>query len=192
MCVIVVKPKDVEFSVEDFKRCWNRNGHGLGYYAFIDGKHLSGKGLMNEKKALKKTEKIRKKGVTAVFHFRIQSKGGVSSDLTHPFKFSNEEEERLLFHNGTIHEIRTNGKESDSSILAEKLLQPLQTESVYKILQYLTPSRFVTVIISKKEPDKKPEIKMFGSNESAQHRGLWYSNLLHLNYKGTTPLLVGD
>ena len=187
MCVIVVKPKDQNFSDEDFVKCWNRNGHGLGY-AFIQGDEIKHeKGLMVLKKALKKTKTIRKKGVDAVFHFRIQSRGGVSAELTHPFSFSQEDNQRLLFHNGTVSQIRS-GKTSDSAVLAQTLLAPLKTESVYTILEKLKPSRFVTVV---KEDGKAPEIRVFGGDGSGKVGGLWYSNFMHFTHKGSM-LQYGD
>lgn len=188
MCVIVYKPEGKIFSDEEFKSCWKRNAHGLGFAVNVNGQLVSSKGYMDLKDSLKKTKKFRNKDYEGVFHFRIQSTGGISPGLTHPFDFSRGEEKRLFFHNGTIRQISPIRPESDSQSFAERILVNLETSTVYKVLGALCPpNKFVTVV----ESGGKVEIKLFENHESKWVGGLWYSNLHHVGHTGGA-VLIGD
>lgn len=187
MCVIVYKPKGQVFSDQDFEKCWKRNAHGLGFAANVNGELVSCKGYMSLKDSIKKTKKFRNKEHEGVFHFRIQSTGGVSPGLTHPFDFSRGKEKRLLFHNGTIRQINPIRPESDSQSFAERILVNLETPTVYKVLEALCPpNKFVTVV-----ENNGIEIKLFENHESKWLGGLWYSNLHHIGHTGG-PVNIGD
>lgn len=187
MCVIVLKPSLVEFNDADFKKCWERNSHGLGFISTAPEFHFQ-KGLMDKKKAIKATKKYRQKGVESVFHFRIQSKGGVSSALTHPFNFDKDNRKRFLFHNGTIHVLNPDNDQSDTK-QAASWLSVLSDDDCDKLLKHWRSfGRFVTIIEDK---NGKMNISVYEDKESVWKDGLWYSNTKHLDANCGRPT-VGD
>ena len=74
-----------------FSQCFSSNDDGAGFMFPVNGKVHYEKGFMSFtafKKGLKaaiKKYSVDTKDTPMVFHFRIQSQGGVKAELTHPF-----------------------------------------------------------------------------------------------------------
>ena len=92
MCIAVYKPAGQKMpSKKIFSNCFSSNNDGAGFMFPYDGKVHYEKGFMSFtafKKGLKAAIKkygIDTKDAPMVFHFRIQSQGGVKPELTHPF-----------------------------------------------------------------------------------------------------------
>lgn len=183
MCVIIHKPENTKLNREKFEQCWRRNAHGLGFHSVKDGLWYTKKGLMDMEEAWKEIEPFTDTSADSVFHFRIQSRGGVSPELTHPFECGNE---RYLFHNGTVKIFPHLNGDSDTAGLA-KLITLLTDEdacSLLKVLSDKAHGRFVFV-------DSKKNKHIFGDKESVTQDGLWFSNTKHETHKGGA-LAVGD
>lgn len=92
MCVIVYKPKDIDFPTkETLKACWTKNDDGAGFMFPLKNKVVIKKGFMTFDdfyNAL--TETINTYGTKRpyVMHFRITTQGGVQAKLTHPYPLS--------------------------------------------------------------------------------------------------------
>lgn len=191
MCVIVNKKIGGKISKETFDQCWARNGDGGGYVAIHDGKVIMEKGIMNKDDFYKKVQPYFGKDSALILHFRIQSRGGVSSNLTHPFDCSqkNSEVKRYLFHNGTVRCFSALPVgHSDTSFLAS-WLEMLSDEDCKKMLDNLVKQgygRFVLVIGN--------EVFYWGDNESTVKKKVWYSNTKHetFDHKKDARPLIGD
>jgi hypothetical protein len=176
MCVIVLKEENGKLNSSIFDQCWARNGDGGGYVAIHNGKVIMEKGIMNKDEFLKKVKPFFNKGSQLILHFRIQSRGGVSVNLTHPFDCSQEgsKTKRYLFHNGTVKAISAlSVGESDTSTLAN-WLKVLSDEDCKKMLENLVSKghgRFVFVVGTK--------IYHWGDEESVEKKKVWYSNTRH-------------
>ena len=191
MCVIVLKEQTGKLNSAIFEQCWARNGDGGGYVAIHEGKVIMEKGIMNKDEFLKKVKPFFNKGSELVLHFRIQSRGGVSVNLTHPFDCSQEgsKTKRYLFHNGTVKAMSALAiGESDTSTLAS-WLKVLSDEDCKKMLENLVSrghGRFVFVVGTK--------IYHWGDEESIEKKKVWYSNTRHESFnpaKDKRPL-IGD
>jgi len=106
MCIIAIC-EERSLTHAEWKRCWESNGHGMGY-AFWDGRKVyAAKGFMKKGEAWEVYKEV---PVPHVVHFRIASAGGIIPELTHPFICSKESEpfeeytgkQSLLFHNGMV------------------------------------------------------------------------------------------
>lgn len=199
MCVIIYKPNDETFTRDKFDQCWLRNSHGVGFAA-INGELTYKKGLMVRDDAWKEIEPFTGPGYELIIHFRIQSRGGISPNLTHPFDYSNTESTRLLFHNGTVKPLHTTGQASDTEELG-KLLKRFSDKDADILLKYLTEKkygRFVTVIYPNSGDDpiiniyQPPESTTIDEKSARQVEGIWYSNTIHLNHKPGKSSAVGD
>lgn len=179
MCVIIHKPLSHTITQEKFHECWARNSHGLGFYTRRGEESYSSKGLMEEGAAYSSIKEYLSSEWETVIHFRIQSRGGVCADLTHPFSCGNQ---RLLFHNGTVKIFPHLTTESDTSALS-KLLKNLSDKDVLVLLKELSANgqgKFVFV-------DNNGDVHIYGDSESKNQNGIWYSNTKHENHKGTSP-----
>lgn len=177
MCVIVYKPKGVALDPQELHLMWRRNKDGLGFSAFKNSNWFHKKGFMEKDEGLNCLLPFLDKDSLLVFHMRLQSRGGLSPEMTHPFCWSNSSQKRLIFHNGTV-TFLSGGSCSDSSVLSS-LLSPLKTDQAYDILENLAASgfgRFITIVFDKKSG---AEIKVFEGKESVWRNGIWYSNLIH-------------
>lgn len=115
MCVIVVKPSNIDMPSESVLRaCFVSNPDGAGYmYRQKDGIHIK-KGFMFFKdfyENLTKDYEEQGNNVAFVMHFRIGTMGSRTAELTHPYPISKELEDlkKLEFvspiamaHNGII------------------------------------------------------------------------------------------
>lgn len=187
MCVILVKKSKQVLSDALLHKCWERNGHGAGFvYIPKDGDPVCEKGIMKYDELKDKTKDFREKSGTLVLHMRIQSRGGVSDKLTHPFEFSRVDDKRYLFHNGTVRILNNAHNESDSQVLAD-IISKMNNYDSLKVLEKLrdnTFGKFVAVI--------GKEYYIFGNNES-EEKDVWMSNTEHERYdKKQGPIKVGD
>lgn len=189
MCVIVVKKRGHKFPDEIVDKCWSRNQHGGGF-AFIPNNKkqpvITEKGIMTLPEFKEKTKEYRGEDGILVVHLRIQSRGGVSATLTHPFDFSSPEKLRLLFHNGTAKLLSSASNQSDSSTLAT-LIKPLQDDDCRAILAKLVSgggNKFVALL--------GRELFIGGDNESQEKDGLWFSNIKHETHDPKQTIYVGD
>ncbi len=196
MCVIVHKPIGSEFPLNEFNQCWARNSHGLGYIVISnDGQDLlTDKGLMLKDKALEAVKPYFGTEYDLIMHFRIQSRGGVSEGLTHPFNCSYDNHDRWIFHNGTVKCIH-NPKGSDTEFLG-RMIEVLPSDNdVVNLLQYFSDQKFGRFVLVDKQGDIF-RVRRFdeASGESViDTDGIWYSNLKHRQFTGKTgSIMVGD
>lgn len=86
MCVIVYKPKGVEFKTKDIIRCFRANPHGAGLMYWSEyGLHVD-KGFMNVKSLI---EHVKMLGdINLAVHFRYATHGLKNQHQTHPFVVS--------------------------------------------------------------------------------------------------------
>lgn len=188
MCVIVIKPNGKTLSKDSLDECWRRNGQGAGF-VFIPDKIKDGivteKGIMTLDALHTKVDKYLHKYGKLIIHFRIQSRGGISAELTHPFPCDYKDKKRFLFHNGTVRLLNTTQTNSDSSLLA-KYISVLEDDDAEKLLAKMTKEgygRFVLV--------SNRDVKKFADNEAEVQDGIWYSNTKHKTHKGPAPT-IGD
>ncbi len=189
MCVIVYKPKGAKLDKDIIRKCWERNKDGAGYIGKNPDNEewMTAKGIMNFDEFCEMTEGLWQEESEAVFHFRIKSKGSICEILTHPFDFSpdtpegedpDETSQRMLFHNGTVRFLADYAmpgmNNSDTSMLAEAILKPLDDVNVDRLLTHMANEghgRFVTFIDGK--------VNLYTDNESKWVNGVWFSNLRH-------------
>lgn len=127
MCVIVYKPKDIQFPSKDtLQACWNKNDDGAGYMFPYRNKVVIRKGFMTFDEFYNDLqESISKYGDKKpyVMHFRITTQGGVQAKLTHPYPLSKNMDDlrELNFksdigvaHNGII-SLTSNSSEKDNN-----------------------------------------------------------------------------
>lgn len=142
MCVIVAKPKGVEFpSIETLMDCWDANPDGAGIMwnegdsVRIEKGFMTWNHFMNRFKRIKDTVDIDETSV--VFHFRIATHGEVSRECCHPFPMSNDLDvlrrckthtEVGIAHNGVISGRSTNARKSDTMDYIMKVIYPLYME----------------------------------------------------------------
>ncbi len=97
MCIIVYKPKNVDFPpFETLNQCFNNNPDGAGYMFPHNNKVVIKKGFMKYKqfkKELKNDIKKYGKDIPYVMHFRISTQAGVRTDCCHPFPLSDKMED---------------------------------------------------------------------------------------------------
>lgn len=139
MCLIIIKPKNIEFpNKELLYQAFKQNPDGAGIAYNQNGKVYISKGYMSYNHFINYYEdiiqKISKKS-TLIIHFRKASRGRVNAELTHPFPISNDIEilkqlfiktEYAVVHNGTIKQIdkywKKERKLSDTIIFIQKYL----------------------------------------------------------------------
>jgi hypothetical protein len=189
MCVIVYKPVGKAISHEEIRKMWARNKDGLGFIGKKDDKSkwFFQKGIMNLDEAIEVLSDYLLEEAELVVHFRLQSRGSISREMTHPFDWGNSVEQRFLFHNGTINLLTGGTCFSDSSVLGQ-LIQPVDTDSAFAILGNFAKKdygRFVA--FTRRKGEEEPLIKIFDGKESLWRDGIWYSNLIHENVAKPAP-----
>lgn len=92
MCIIVIKPKDVDFpSKEILKNCFTQNPDGAGFMYPLNNKVMIEKGFDNFDKFYEELSKVRAQhgsNIPYVMHFRISTQAHGRMDCTHPFPLS--------------------------------------------------------------------------------------------------------
>ena len=191
MCVIAVKPKDVDLPQwETIKKMWNTNKDGAGFmYVKDNAVHIS-KGFMvydDLKRNLEQLiEEVDIKATPLVLHFRITTHGGTSPENTHPFPLTRKEKHLKaldlitnvgMAHNGVISSVPKEDELSDTQIYMRDVLYPLSKLDKNFLQTYPTLinasigfSRLVFL-------DKNGEISTFGT--FTEKDGVMYSNTNH-------------
>jgi predicted glutamine amidotransferase len=148
MCVIVYKPKNVDFpSKETLEKCWNKNDDGAGFMYPYKNKVVIKKGFMTFDEFYEElTSTINTYGDKRPFvmHFRITTQGGVQAKLTHPYPISKNMDDlrELRFvsdmgvaHNGII-SLTSNHSENDNNdtmkFITDYLSLIVKNRSYYK------------------------------------------------------------
>lgn len=89
MCIIVVKPKEVEFPTDGILGyCFQRNPHGAGIMlADSERGLLIRKGLMSKEEFFDVYDDLKDRYPESpfIFHFRWSTGGGIQAGLCHPF-----------------------------------------------------------------------------------------------------------
>lgn len=189
MCIIFVKPKNVELPSEEImKQCWRTNDDGAGYMFSVPNGVVIKKGFMaydsfrnsilNEKKLIEKT---------VVAHFRISTGGGITPQMTHPFPVSKRFEDitRLtlftqwaLAHNGCLGDTRL---KYDHSIMSDTAAFAMQcapfndftNPDVQKAMCKLGWLRIAFL-------GPNNQLIILNEKEGVWDKGIWYS---HHGYK---------
>lgn len=206
MCVIAVKPSNVEMPAEEkLKLMWDRNPDGAGFMYTYDNTVTISKGFMtfedfmrnlNDVKTLVEGGGKSLKDIPFVLHFRITTHGGTSPENTHPFPITNKEEylkaldvkcDIGMAHNGVISGLDRETEVSDTQIYIRDILYDLS------VLDKGFVKRFTNIISLTKGSsrlaflNKNGEISMFGDFvELDEKDGLYYSNKLFVPSKKTT------
>lgn len=148
MCVIAVKPSDVDLPREEIlKAMWDKNSDGAGFMYAFKGDVFIEKGFMvydDFRKALSNLEeKVKSDGKTIkdtpiVLHYRITTHGGTSPENTHPFPVSDKEEHLKaldvkcklgMAHNGVISSVEKETTVSDTMVFIRDIVSPLSSLS---------------------------------------------------------------
>ena len=138
MCIIVIKPKGVEFPNDGiWEYCFRRNPHGAGIMLADGGKLIIRKGLMTEDEFFDVYHELKERFPASPFimHFRWSTGGGVQPGLCHPFPIDNRK--RVLMakqpanvkiavaHNGIILDWSAlNDTVSDTLLYVKNVLHP--------------------------------------------------------------------
>lgn len=177
MCVCVYKKEGEEFDINEFDAMWNRNGDGMGYLVKKPDKPWElQKGIMDRAQAKNLIAEFSKKENILIFHLRLQSRGKVCAENTHPFDWSNKKEKRFLFHNGTARTLGLPGL-SDSETIA-KIIKLQPTPDALQTLENFKDAKLGKFLVF---VDKEGEtsIQVFENEECVWRNGIWYSNLIH-------------
>lgn len=91
MCIIAIKPKNVAMPTREIlERMFDKNPDGAGVvYTTTKNTIKIVKGIMSKNEFVKTCERIPTTAV-AILHTRISTSGGVSKELTHPYKLTND------------------------------------------------------------------------------------------------------
>lgn len=189
MCIIAVRPKNKTISEDTFRNCFENNPDGCGFMYAKNGVVYGKKGIMTFKEFLKENKRI-PKDATVVYHFRIQTHGGVTPKLTHPFPLSNSFEklhklewwnEYGVAHNGIFSTVKAPEDESDTEVFIANVLKPLQ--ELTKIKQNTLTDKYYDDIITSAVGgsklaimDKTGFVKMYGYGWVNGEDGCYYSN----------------
>ena len=138
MCIIVIKPKGVEFPSDGIlEYCFRRNPHGAGIMLADQGKLIIRKGLMAEDEFFDAYHELKERFPASPFimHFRWSTGGGIQPGLCHPFPI--DYRKRVLMarqpanvkiavaHNGVISDWSAlNDTVSDTLLYVKNVLYP--------------------------------------------------------------------
>lgn len=199
MCVIAVKPKDVDMpNEENLKRMWTTNKDGAGFMYTDNNKVRIEKGFMTFEELKSSlnmlSDRLKDSGKTLkdipiIMHFRITTHGGTSRANTHPFPITGEEKYLKALdvrapmgvaHNGIIRSVDDEKDVSDTMVYIRDVLYPLSKLSKtyvdkYKKLIETTIGYSKLAFLS-----GDGTINMIGDFKQSENKdGLYYSNLNH-------------
>lgn len=184
MCVIIHKPVGTELSEDTVRQCWARNKDGAGFVSLNEDLSFEEheKGIMNLEAFLAASINARSINRDSIFHLRINSRGGVNAELTHPFplkvSFGGKTHDAFLFHNGTADCFNALPVNTSDSMFLANLISDLSWHTATTILSNLNENgygRFVLTVPGY-------EHFLLGDNESEEKDGLWFSNTRHENF----------
>lgn len=175
MCLLIVKPANVEIPFSHLQNAADSNPHGAGV-AIADG----GKSPLIRKNhawgADELAEELDKhKGHPALVHFRYATHGGTNLENTHPFKLENG---WSAAHNGIISDVETLPGESDTRAFLRLHVDPWikngGTMERKDILEWIGKKVGGNNKLAFLHADGRHSI----ANEDSGHwrDGVWYSN----------------
>lgn len=133
MCVIIHKPKSIVFPEDDVQVAYDNNEDGFGYMYYDEEldkivarktTDIDGEGIQRVFKQLE--------GREVVYHYRYKTKGKVVKAQCHPFKVLDKKKhgvDMYFMHNGTIHNAKIEGDESDTQAFNRTILKPILSKS---------------------------------------------------------------
>ncbi len=175
MCVIIIKPENLQITHDTIKKCHDSNPHGSGIAIRKDSKTFRvDKGIrLDELWNLVKTNMNKE----MVIHFRLRSAGQISPEMCHPFPIDKNhnklhyEAKSMLFHNGTLPQFmgtRTTNQEFSDSYRLSKILRKVNKSEKNALLNALSDrNKFVLI--------DRGKISTYGEWEI--RNGLKFSNL---------------
>jgi hypothetical protein len=166
MCVIIVKPADVEMPEKSIlQKAEIFNPHGFGFCtAKRMYRSLNSSAFIRELSTIKTEE-------PAILHFRLATTGSIKTANCHPFK----RKDVYFAHNGVL-DIEASKDMTDSETFFRNEIIPLVNEFGYGSLWFnycmqihaeTSNSRFALMC--------KGDILMYGGFEN--HKGCYYSNM---------------
>jgi hypothetical protein len=148
MCIIVVKPRGLQFPRRDILEwCWDNNPDGAGFMFAHSGLVYIQKGFMSLDAVFDALDGI-PESLPVVLHFRLRSNGPITPALCHPFAVRQRRITALyttcrlgVAHNGII-DIEHSKRESDTvafirEVLAHNMIrQNLDNPVVHQIIEF--------------------------------------------------------
>lgn len=192
MCIIAIKPKNVAVPTREILgRMFDKNPDGAGVvYTTTKNTIKIVKGIMNKDEFIKTCEKIPTTAV-AILHTRISTSGGVSKELTHPYKLTNDFKELrklnieisegyAVAHNGVFSEFGAMFEANDTMQFIATYLTALKElkenangtildADIKPIIDKLVGSSRLVII------DNYGNWKKYGNNWE-EYNGVYYSN----------------
>ena len=177
MCVIIVKPKNVEIKYPDLWAAWSYNPDGAGLAYYDRGKIIVQKGFMEIDDFWNVLKKLKNKKV--VLHLRYATHGKVNKHQTHPFAIvdsvngakSATDIQAALFHNGIVSNFG-NDQISDTIDFTVKVLAEISKLSTRLKVLRLVGSKWALL--------QNGKVHLVGKFE--KYRGLKCSNLNWTSY----------
>ena len=201
MCIIVYKPKEVNFPTEDtLKTCFYNNPDGAGFmYPSKDGVHIR-KGFMTYEEFARAIEPIKNKQIPVVMHFRISTHAGITPEMTQPFPVTNKTRKLKALesvarvgvaHNGIISMTSDARKISDTALFIKRYMSLLVKDAKY-YKDGRIPEMLAKLIDSKMAVlGKDGHVELIGKGWTHGDDGAWYSNTSYMPwdwksyYRGT-------
>lgn len=120
MCIIVYKQEGAKLPpYETLKTCYQNNPDGVGFMKRDNNGNITTfKGLLSFDKFYKRVKELDEVNADIALHFRIATRGGVTSHNCHPFKIKDN---AYLMHNGTFTGWGFNEHMSDTEQFAQLL-----------------------------------------------------------------------
>ncbi len=191
MCVIIHKPKGINFSDEDIANAYRTNSHGFGlmYYDDKEKKIVAKKGLVDDIPTIQKIfHHLKDKEVA--FHFRIKTHGPTNGAMCHPFQVLNKTQhghDMWMMHNGVIRKANPKENESDTYAFIRDSIRNIlaaDPDLIYDpgleefIVDYIGHSKLVFL-------NDRGEFIRINSNMGGDYKGCWVSNKVFVPYTRT-------
>lgn len=206
MCVIILKPKDVNFPTENTLRdCFGHNPDGAGF-----AYHKQGENIVHIRKGFMTVDKLLQALVAAnltqqdsvMYHFRITTSGKTCAANTHPFPITNNINllkaisvrcDKALAHNGILQNIPLHNKKSDTM---QFVLNTLSDPIVYHNMHNAATRELIELAIGHSKIailSSDGTFTIYNEFLWEKEKGLWYSNkhFEHIfpKYNAYTPLM---
>lgn len=178
MCIAIYKPAGKSLSKVTLYNCFQNNSDGAGF-AYINT-DIMGKSKIVIKKSMD-FEDFYKKYKRAIgiatespflIHFRIGTHGVKSTHNVHPFMI---DKHTCFMHNGIIHKVTRDAKDSDTRMFNREILSKLpkgwiHNEAISLLLKdYLSSNKVITLGVD-------GHVAIYGENLGFWVEGVWYSN----------------
>ena len=192
MCVILHKPAKKDISLDNLKKCFESNPHGVGLMFAHNNFLRIIKGLMTLEHFLQVYQENNLVKKEVVIHFRLASAGSITPELTHPFWtfLDGEMEHDLAFvHNGHMSTYDTGGvAQSDTTVFRDEILSKLphnflQNDAIVELLDYYLDNSIIVFM------DNLSNVNILGNtNGAVTLNDIWYSN----GYWQSESCILGD